>query len=80
MLKLEIPYYNTSSQGLIFDLSTFAETEGIKFKVEVSKTFESELMGKGSFGRIVFNSKKILFDLQDNPSPYVFYTKYDIVF
>ena len=31
-IKLEIPYYNTSSQGLIFDLSTYAESKDIKFK------------------------------------------------
>jgi hypothetical protein len=79
-IKLEIPYYNTSSQGLMFDLSTYAEAEGIKVKVEVSKTFESELLGKGSFGRITFNNKKILFDLQDNPSPYDFYCDYDVIF
>lgn len=79
-LTLEIPYYSQSVQGIIWDFLTFSKQNNIKLKIELSPKFEKEIMGKGSFARFEFNGKKVLIDIQDNPTEYQFYRDYDCIF
>jgi hypothetical protein len=77
---LEIPYYSGSVQGIIWDFQTYCKKNKIKLKIELSPKFEKEIMGKGSFARFEINGKKVLIDVQDNPTEYQFYKNYDCIF
>ncbi len=77
---LEIPYYSQSVQGIIWDFHTFSKKNKIKLKIKLSPKFEKEIMGKGSFARFEINGKKVLIDVQDNPTEYQFYRNYDFIF
>jgi hypothetical protein len=79
-LILEIPYYSQSVQGIIWDFHTYCKQNKVKLKIQLSPKFEKEIMGKGSFARLEINGKKVLIDVQDNPTEYQFYRNYDCIF
>ena len=79
-LVLEIPYYSRSVQGVIWDFKTYCTQKNIKYRIKLCPVFEKEILGKGSFARFDYNGKKVLIDLQDNPTSYDFFDQYDFVF